>query len=49
LGHNSKAVHAAYARKAVVSVPSLEEYEEAMLKKKVTPVKFHSTEATKAA
>jgi integrase len=29
LGHNSKAVHRAYARKAQVAVPPLEEYEEA--------------------
>ncbi|MBM3877483.1 MAG: hypothetical protein FJ386_12295 [Verrucomicrobia bacterium] len=28
LGHNSKAVHRAYARKALVKVPSLEEYEQ---------------------
>jgi integrase len=49
LGHNSKAVHAAYARKAVVTVPSLEEYEEANLKKKIMPVEFHSKEAPKAA
>jgi len=27
LGHNSKAVHRAYARRAQVKVPSLEEYE----------------------
>jgi len=27
LGHNSKAVHRAYAKKAQVRVPSLEEYE----------------------
>jgi len=27
LGHNSKAVHRAYARKALVTVPPLEEYE----------------------
>jgi len=27
LGHNSKAVHRAYARKAQVKLPSLEEYE----------------------
>jgi integrase len=45
LGHNSKAVHAAYASKAQVVVPSLEEYEEAMLKKKIMPVEFRSTEA----
>jgi hypothetical protein len=38
-----------YASKAVVTVPSLEEYEEANLKKKVMPVEFQSTEAPKAA
>jgi integrase len=27
LGHNSKAIHRAYARKAQIIVPSLEEYE----------------------
>jgi integrase len=27
LGHNSKAVHRAYARRALVKIPSLEEYE----------------------
>jgi len=27
LGHNSKAVHRAYARKALVKLPSLESYE----------------------
>jgi integrase len=27
LGHNSKAVHRAYAKRALVKVPSLEEYE----------------------
>lgn len=27
LGHNSKAIHHAYARKAQVQLPSLEEYE----------------------
>ncbi|HVU09258.1 MAG TPA: hypothetical protein VHG89_12015 [Verrucomicrobiae bacterium] len=27
LGHNSKAVHRSYAKKAVVIVPTLEEYE----------------------
>lgn len=45
LGHNSKAVHAAYARKAQVVVPPLEEYEEAMEQKKLVPVEFKSTEA----
>jgi integrase len=28
LGHNSKAVHRAYAKKAIVKIPSLEEYEQ---------------------
>jgi hypothetical protein len=28
LGHNSKAVHRAYAKKAQVTVPALEDYEE---------------------
>lgn len=32
LGHNSKAVHRAYARNAVVLLPSLEEYETAAKK-----------------
>ncbi len=36
LGHNSKAVHRAYARNAQVTVPSLEEYEE-RTEKKVIP------------
>ena len=48
LGHNSKAVHAAYASKAQVVVPPLEEYEEAMMKKKIMPVEFRSTEAPQA-
>jgi len=28
LGHNSKAVHRAYAKRALMKIPSLEEYEE---------------------
>ena len=28
LGHNSKAVHRAYAKRALVKIPSLEEYEQ---------------------
>ena len=28
LGHNSKAVHRAYAKKALMKLPSLEEYEQ---------------------
>ncbi len=33
LGHNSKAVHIAYGKRAQVTVPSLEEYEETAAKK----------------
>ena len=40
LGHNSKAVHRAYAKKAVVKIPSLEEYETAHEQKKLVPVQF---------
>lgn len=40
LGHSSKAVHRAYAKKAVVKVPSLEEYETAHEQKKLVPVQF---------
>lgn len=39
LGHNSKAVHAAYAKKAEVNVPSLENWERQM-KAKVLQVEF---------
>jgi hypothetical protein len=28
LGHNSKAVHRAYAKNALMKIPSLEEYEQ---------------------
>ncbi len=28
LGHNSKAVHRAYAKRALMKIPSLQEYEE---------------------
>ena len=28
LGHNSKAVHRAYAKRALMKIPSLEEYEQ---------------------
>lgn len=40
LGHNSKAVHRAYAKKAMMQIPSLEEYESkaaATSKKSVAP------------
>ena len=38
LGHNSKAVHRAYARRALVKIPSLEEYEQRAAEKIVAPV-----------
>ena len=44
LGHNSKAVHAAYARKAEVHVPSLESWEKQM-NEKVLQVQFQGTAA----
>jgi hypothetical protein len=33
LGHNSKAVHHAYAKRALVKIPSLEEYEQKAVEK----------------
>jgi integrase len=42
LGHSSKAVHRAYAKKVQVKLPSMEEYEKAMEQKKVVAVKFQS-------
>jgi len=42
LGHNSKAVHMAYATKAEVLVPALEKYERKHAKEKVVKVKFGS-------
>jgi hypothetical protein len=41
LGHNSKAIHDAYAKKAEVNVPSLENWEKQM-KAKVLQVEFGS-------
>jgi len=40
LGHNSKAVHRAYAKKAQVQIPSLEEYERHQVEKKVVGIDF---------
>jgi integrase len=37
LGHNSKAVHRAYARRAQVTVPALEDYEKEFAANKVVP------------
>ena len=38
LGHNSKAVHRAYARKAQVTLPPLEDYERKMVPVVVIPL-----------
>jgi integrase len=38
LGHNSKAVHRAYAKKAKVTIPSLEEYENKTLPGAIVPL-----------
>lgn len=46
LGHNSKAVHRAYAKKALVKIPSLEQYEQELRAKNVVPVKFDVVTAT---
>lgn len=40
LGHGSKAVHRAYAKKAQVNLPSLEEYERETAARKVVKVRF---------
>ena len=37
LGHNSKAVHRAYAKKAQVHLPALEDYENSFLQHKIIP------------
>jgi len=42
LGHNSKAVHRAYAKHAEVTVPSLDDWEREW-KKKLLPVDFRSS------
>jgi len=41
LGHNSKAVHRAYAKRALMKLPSLEEYEQ----KAVLAAGQHAAEA----
>ncbi len=45
LGHKSKAVHRAYARKALVRIPSLEQYEKACAANKVIPMPLQETAA----
>jgi len=49
LGHNSKAVHRAYAKKAQVKVPSLEDYEKAYTERKIIPIRFQKGEAVEGA
>src|SRR5438552_191722 len=44
LGHNSKAVHRAYARKAKVKLPSLESYERQAAEGRIIPLPAHSSE-----
>ena len=41
LGHNSKAVHRAYAKKAQVIVPSLEEYERQNAQDQIVRIAFN--------
>jgi hypothetical protein len=55
LGHNSKAVHFAYAKRAEVTVPSLDEWEkqwnknpQAVAQPKIVPVDFHATTSNPA-
>ena len=44
LGHNSKAVHRAYARKAKVKLPSLESYERQMAEGRIIPLPQRSSQ-----
>jgi integrase len=46
LGHNSKAVHRAYAKKAQVVVPALEEYEKILVDRKIVPMRLQQGEST---
>jgi len=48
LGHNSKAVHRPYARKAQVVVPSLEEYEHGPANGKIVKLGFAQLKTTAA-
>ena len=47
LGHNSKAVHRAYARKAQVTLPPLEEYERMQNEGKIIPLVPHEEKTLK--
>ena len=42
LGHNSKAVHRAYAKHALVKIPALEDYERARIRDVIAPQKLDS-------
>ena len=48
LGHNSQAVHRAYAKGARVKLPALEDYEKSMAEEKVVPMPIANGEAMKA-
>jgi hypothetical protein len=48
LGHNSKAVHRAYAKKAKVRVPALEDYERAYADRKIIPLRLQNAEMVDA-
>jgi integrase len=43
LGHNSKAVHRAYSKKAQVTLPPLEDYERIQEERKVIPMRIANT------
>jgi integrase len=43
LGHNSKAVHRAYAKKALMKIPSLQDYEEQAISPAAQAQKAHTT------
>jgi integrase len=45
LGHASKAVHRAYGRHAQVTLPSLEEYEQACTERKIIPIRRQNGDA----
>jgi hypothetical protein len=49
LGHNSKAVHRAYARGANVKLPALEDYEKAFTASNVIPLNSQKGELNAAA
>lgn len=47
LGHNSKAVHRSYAKKAHVAVPSLADYEKQSVNQNLIPLRLHQGAATR--